>query len=220
MKLINNYMKKIISIIFLIKFISIPVHAESIKDIEIEGISIGDSALKYFDEELIKMSSHKIPRTDNKYVFAAIYDNRFGEYSNTSKFKYKIYDVIEIYWLKNDKNYTIEVLAGALSKNVGKSFSSEKECVSLKENIFDEIKPMYPDAKVIRRDEAAAVDTTGKSMSYRTGLKIDPKSKFYEVEISCIYYKGKIAETYESSAGVVIKTDKYNDWLSKQVLVN
>ena len=57
-------------------------------------------------------------------------------------------------------------------------------------------------------------------MSYRTGLKIDPKSKYYEVEISCIYYKGKIAETYESSAGVVIKTDKYNDWLSKQVLVN
>ncbi|MDA9703632.1 hypothetical protein N9U73_02220 [Candidatus Pelagibacter bacterium] len=213
-------MKKIITIIFLIKLISIPVHAESIKDIEIEGISIGDSALKYFDEELIKMSSHKIPRTDNKYVFAAIYDNRFGEYSNTSKFKYKIYDVIEIYWLKNDKNYTIEVLAGALSKNVGKSFSSEKECVSLKENIFDEIKPIYPDAKVIRRDEPAAVDATGKSMSYRTGLKIDPKSKFYEVEISCIYYKGKIAETYESSAGVVIKTDKYNDWLMKQVLVN
>ena len=52
-------MKKIITIIFLINLISIPVHAESIKDIEIEGISIGDSALKYFDEELIKMSHTK-----------------------------------------------------------------------------------------------------------------------------------------------------------------
>ena len=213
-------MKKIISIIFLINFISIYAHAESIKDIEIEGISIGDSALKYFDEELIKISSHKLPKTDNKYVFAAIYDSRFSEYTNVSKFKYKVYDVIEIYWKKSDKNYTIEVLAGALSKNIGKSFSSEKECISLKENIFDEIKPLYPDAKVLRSDEPATVDPTGKSKSYRTGLKINPKSKYYEVEISCIYYKGKTAKKYESSAGVVIKTDRYNNWLGEQALIN
>ena len=213
-------MKKIISIIFLINFISIYAYAESIKDIEIEGISIGDSALKYFDEELIKISSHKLPKTDNKYVFAAIYDSRFSEYNNVSKFKYKVYDVIEIYWKKSDKNYTIEVLAGALSKNIGKSFSSEKECISLKENIFDEIKPMYPDAKVLRRDEPAPVDPTGKSKVYRSGLKINPKSKYYEVEVSCIYYKGKTAKTYESSVGVVIKTDRYNNWLGEQALVN
>ena len=136
-------MKKIISIIFLINFISIYAYAESIKDIEIEGISIGDSALKYFDEELIKISSHKLPKTDNKYVFAAIYDSRFSEYINVSKFKYKVYDVIEIYWKKSDKNYTIEVLAGALSKNIGKSFSSEKECISLKENILSKFSLLF-----------------------------------------------------------------------------
>ena len=213
-------MKKILTIIVFNLFIIYPTQAESIKDIEIEGISIGDSALKYFDEELIKISSHKLPKTDNKYVYAAIYDSRFSEYNNVSKFKYKVYDLIEIYWKKSDKNYTIEVLAGALSKNFGKSFSSEKECISLKENIFDEIKPMYPDAKVLRRDEPAPVDPTGKSKAYRSGLKINPKSKYYEVEVSCIYYKGKTAKTYESSVGVVIKTDRYNNWLGEQALVN
>ena len=213
-------MKKIISIIFLISFISISAHAESIEDIEIEGLSIGDSALKYFSKDLIDISSSNIPRTDNKYRYAAIYDSRFSEYDNSSKFKYKVYDVIEIYYLKNDKDYIIHGLAGALSKNIGKRFVSEKECIALKENIFDEIKPLYPEAKILQKDMPAPVDTTGKSMSYRKGLKINPNSKWFEIEITCIFYKGKFAKDYESTAGVVIKTDEYNDWLNKQALVN
>tara|TARA_B100001057_G_scaffold480029_1_gene552397 strand:- start:5508 stop:6149 length:642 start_codon:yes stop_codon:yes gene_type:complete len=213
-------MKKIISIIFLISLISISAHAESIEDIEIEGLSIGDSALKYFSKDLIEISSSNLPRTDNKYRYAAIYDSRFSEYDNSSKFKYKVYDVIEIYYLKNDKDYIIHGLAGALSKNFGKRFVSEKECIALKENIFDEIKPLYPDAKIIRRDNPAPVDPTGKSMAYRNALKINPNSKWFEVEIMCIFYKGKYTKDYESTAGVVVKTDKYNDWLNKQALMN
>ena len=213
-------MKKFFLIIFLINFISISSNAESIKDIEIEGISIGDSALKYFSKDLIEISSHNIPRSNNKYRYAAIYDSRFSNYSNTSKFKYKVYDVIELYYLKNDKDFIIHGLAGALSKNFGKRFSSVKECIALKENIFDTIKPLYPKAKILRKDTPAPVDPTGKSMAYRNGLKINPNSKWYEVEITCIFYKGKYAKKYESTAAVILKTDEYNDWLSKQALVN
>ena len=140
-------MKKFILIIFLINIIFISAHSESIKDIEIEGISIGDSALKYFSKDLIEISSHNLPRTDSKYRYATIYDSRFSNYSNSANFKYKVYDVIEIYYLKNDNDFIIHGLAGALSKNFGKRFVSEKECISLKENIFDEIKPLYPEAK-------------------------------------------------------------------------
>ena len=213
-------MKKIISMIFLINLISVSAHAESIKDIEIEGLSIGDSALKYYSKDLIEISSHNIPRTDNKYRYAAIYDSRFSKYSNSAKFKYKVYDVIEIYYLKNDKDFIIHGLAGGLSKNFGKRFVTEKECITLKENIFNEIKPLYPNAKIMRKDEPAAVDPTGKSKSYRNGLKINPNSRWFEVEISCIFYRGKYAKEYESTAGVVVKTDKINDWLDKQALLN
>ena len=213
-------MKKFILIIFLINIIFISAHSESIKDIEIEGISIGDSALKYFSKDLIEISSHNLPRTDSKYRYATIYDSRFSNYSNSANFKYKVYDVIEIYYLKNDNDFIIHGLAGALSKNFGKRFVSEKECISLKENIFDEIKPLYPEAKILRKNMPAPVDPTGKSMSYRNGLKINPNSKWFEIEITCIFYKGKFAKDYESTAGVVIKTDEYNDWLQKQALVN
>ena len=99
-------------------------------------MSVGDSALKYFSKELIEISSHNMPRTNNKYQYAVIYDNRFSEFSNSSNFKFEIYDLIEIYYLKNDKDFIIHGLAGALSKNFGKRFSSEKECITLKENIL------------------------------------------------------------------------------------
>ncbi len=213
-------MKKIILLICLINFVTISSHAESIKDIEIEGMSIGDSALKYFDKDLIEISSANLPRTDNKYRYAAIYDIRFNNYSNSSKFKYEVYDVIEIYYLKDDKDFIIHGLAGALSKNFGKRFTSKDECIALKEKIFDEIKPLYPEANILRSDNPTPVDPTGKSMAYRTGLKINPNSKWFEVEVSCIFYKGKYAKNYESTAGVVVKTDDYNDWLSEQALNN
>ena len=106
-------MKKILYIIFLINFISFSSYAESIKDIEIEGISVGESALKYFDKNLIESSSHDIPRTDNNYRYASIYDGRFRDipeysgYQNIAKFNYEVYDVIEINYLKDDKDFII-----------------------------------------------------------------------------------------------------------------
>ncbi len=209
----------------MINFISFSSYAESIKDIEIEGISVGESALKYFDKNLIENSSHDIPRTDNKYRYASIYDGRFRDipeysgYQNLAKFNYEVYDVIEINYLKDDKDFIIYGVAGSLSKNFGKRFTSEKECIALKEKIFDEIKPLYPNAKVLRKDTPAPVDPTGKSKAYRTALGINPKAKWFEVEIACIYYKGKYAKEFESSAGVIVKTEDYNNWINKQALV-
>ena len=47
-------MKKFVTIIILNLFFVTSSHADDIRDLQIEGISIGDSALKYFSKELIK----------------------------------------------------------------------------------------------------------------------------------------------------------------------
>ena len=211
-------MRKIFFAILLNIFFTNSIYSEDISDIQIEGISIGESALKYFSKSLLKSSTVKIPRSDNKYSFAPIYDKRFENYINHAKFDYSTYDVIEIYFLTDDKDYKIHALSGALTKNFGKKFKTEKECINLKESIFDEVKEYLGDPKELHMDEPAAVDKTRKSMSYRSGLKINPNSKYYEVEVSCIFYKGKIRNDYESSVGIVIKTDEYQDWLFKQNL--
>ena len=72
--------------------------------------------------------------------------------------------------------------------------------------------------KISLKNMPAPVDPTGKSMFYRNGLKINPNSKWFEIEITCIFYKGKFAKDYESTAGVVIKTDEYNGLVGKNRL--
>ena len=43
-------MKKILGIVFLSLFLSTSAHTDNIRDFKIESISIGDSALDYFNE--------------------------------------------------------------------------------------------------------------------------------------------------------------------------
>ena len=43
-------MKKLLGIVFLVLLLSTSAHSDNIKDFMIENISIGDSALDYFNE--------------------------------------------------------------------------------------------------------------------------------------------------------------------------
>ncbi len=209
-------MKKFLIIIILSLYFVSPSQADDIKDIQIEGISIGDNAIDYFSERVLKESTLKIPDTDNNFSFAAIYDKKFGEYSNVSNFNYNTFDAVEIYFLTNDKNYKIYGLAGALTKNIGKKFKTEKECIKKKEEIYSDIKPIFKNSISISDSSYAPLDKEKKSKFYRTFLKLSTNSKFYEVEVSCIYYKGKISKTYESNVGISLLSNEFNEWKGKQ----
>ena len=50
-------MKKILTLFILIFFFNLHVQAENIEDFEIEGISLGDSALEFFTEAQIKKNT-------------------------------------------------------------------------------------------------------------------------------------------------------------------
>ena len=49
-------MKKILGVVFLSFFLSTSVHSDNIKNFKIENISIGDSALDYFNQSQIENS--------------------------------------------------------------------------------------------------------------------------------------------------------------------
>ena len=77
-------------------------YADDIRDFQIEGMSIGDSALDYFSEAHLE---------NNEQDW---YKNK--EYS-TSSFPGKgIYDYFQISYKSEDDNYTIEALVGGLEK--------------------------------------------------------------------------------------------------------
>ena len=95
-------MKKLSIYLFLILFgFSAQSYADDISDFEIGGISIGDSALKYYSEKKIKK------RTENIYG-----DNLYTQFTSTSKNSNSEYDSHQIHYKLGDKNYIIESVAG------------------------------------------------------------------------------------------------------------
>ena len=87
-------MKKIFVILFL--FFSSSLFAEDISDFEIEGISIGDSALEYFTKEDI------IKNTFNYFK-----DKTYTPVQNNGPLFFKIYDAVDFAYKTNDKKYII-----------------------------------------------------------------------------------------------------------------
>ena len=209
-------MKKLLAIIVLSLCFTTPCQANDIRDIQIEGISIGDNAIDYFSKSVLNVSTIEIEGTDKKISFAPIYDKRFKKYENISNFNYESFDLIEIYFLSNDRNYKILGLAGGLSKNYGNRFKTEKECIKKKDEIYSDIKPLFKEAKISNSTTYHPLDKTKKSKFHRTSLKLKPDSKFHEVEITCVYYKGEMSKIRESTAGIALFSNEFIEWKTKQ----
>ena len=89
-------MKKTL-ILFVLLFSSF-VFAEDISDFEIEGMSIGDSLLEYFSEEIILNSIMDYDYADDEF-----YQLLLLKKNNN----FKVYEALQINLKTNDKNYII-----------------------------------------------------------------------------------------------------------------
>ena len=94
-------MKRILSylIIFFCYSLVTNVKADDISDFQIEGMSIGDSLLDYFNEDEINNSKRNYG-SNLKYYVVGIYKN------------IEIYDTVDIYLKSGDKNYEIKSIGG------------------------------------------------------------------------------------------------------------
>ena len=111
--------------------------ADDIRDFEIEGISLGDSALKFFSENEIKKNI-KDWYQDKTYTYSAIVKNNF-----------ELYDKIGFFYKTNDDNYKIVSLSAYLwckesitdclnnQKKVKEDFSIIFKDLSQKDNVFN-----------------------------------------------------------------------------------
>ncbi len=172
--------------------------ADNIRDFEIEGISIGDSALDYFSKKQLDNKSYTFSDND-KYLTSYFYKSEF-----------KNYEGIEVSYLKNDKNYTIKGISG------GNTVISLDECKKKYNKIKKDLNNYFKDADSMDDDGLHPSDTTGKSKYFRTSYSINPNSNYFEIETSCIFYEGEAAKKFTSNAGVTIKDTDMNDWLNNE----
>ena len=191
-------MKRLLLILILTCSFQTLTKADDIRDFEIEGISIGDSALDHFSKKQLDDKSYTFSASD-KYLTSYFYKSEFQNY-----------DAVEVSYLKNDKNYIIKGISG------GNTVTSLDDCKKKYNKIKKDLNNYFKDADSMDDEGLHPSDTTGKSKYFRTSYLINPNSNYFEIETSCIFFEGEAAKKFTSNVGVTIKDTDMNDWLNNE----
>ena len=124
-------MKKLLGILVLGLFLITPSQADDIRDFQIEGISVGDSALDYFSEDEIK----------NAYTNYYPKSRKFYQISFTV-LESEIYKVVNINLKKNDDKYIIYAIKGL--KNYD---NRHKKCLEKNQDLVNAILSIVKNTK-------------------------------------------------------------------------
>ena len=190
-------MKKLLGILVLsLLWCNVSV-ADDISDFELEGISIGDSALDYFSESEIKENSHDYYKNKTFTPFE-IYKKPF----------FKDYEFVGAAYKTGDNNYIIHEIKGVIEYPL-----YIKSCYKKMDEISKEI------SEILEYVEGVKVKKERDSIMY--GLEESNESKFsYDeytfktgdsIEVHCYDYSKKTP--YKDALQVAISTKEFNDFL-------
>lgn len=183
--------KKIILIFFLIFNLNfIHSFANDINEIELDGMSLGDSLLNYYSKKEIK--DNKINYFPDERQYFIVFYNK-----NLSRF-----DDMEIYLKTNDKNYTMR------SINAGLYPKSLKECISVKDDIKNEISSAL-NIKFKKDDDYHSYYTN----TYIYGDIVYLDGGFISLE--CMYYSEKDKKKFPNlldNLSVTLSLNEVNSW--------
>ncbi len=183
-------MKKILTIFFLKFFIITTSWSDDIKDLSIEGISIGESALQFYNANKIESLKKRSPYKDDS----------FYEVEFLGKDKY---ESIGIVFKKGDKKYIIYSVRGW-------NLIDYKKCIKEKKSVVKEIKS---DLKILneRNYKNNFSNTYGKSFAEITDLKVQSGL----VRVWCEHFdkNHKVAKQWDDAINIDLSANEYIEWL-------
>ena len=187
-------MKRLLLILILSFSFQSQVTADDIKDFEIEGMSIGDSALKYFteDEIIINIRKNSYEGSDGLFFDAQFEDNN-----------YELYEQVTLTFKKYDKKYTIYSLGGLIFYD-----NDKPNCINDYKKIAKDVEKLFPNHKQNTLDNQHPQDPTGKSLI--NGITFLDEN-YSGAEISC-YSWSKEMDIYDYVL-VAIDTSEFGQWL-------
>ena len=191
-------MKKFLSILVLcLLFISAPSRADDISDFEIEGISIGDSALDFFTERQIKDNSFDYY---NDKLFTPV-QTEYLPFFNT-------YDGLDFDFKTNDKDYIIHALYGIIDypTNIKDCYKKMDEIkLSMIELFQDNVE--YSKKKAIK-DPKRTGDSSGKTIGTYVNFWFNNGDR---ASITCYDYSEEFEGRDNLTVGV--QTKEQNNFL-------
>ena len=189
-------MKKLL-LIFIMTFIFHNlIKADDIKNFEIEGISLGDSALDYFDiNEIIQRKENGFVYEKKDFFSATFYEKNF----------FKKYDNVQLHLKKDDNNYIIYSVGGQmkLDNYQNKCFDTMDEVLSSIKNLFTKAK--FYDAGIT--DWTYSKNKNTKVKSYYLSLKSND-----EISIQC-YDHPKDSEDFKDNLLIALDSAEFVNWL-------
>ena len=180
-------MRIFLSILLLLFSLQSWTKANDISEFQIEGMSIGDSLLNYFNEEYIleefEIGKNEYNWTDQK--FADVY--KYGEV--------ELYDNVNFSVKRKDKKYIIYAITGQITYN------NINDCLYKQKEIENDFSTLLGDKN--------PQDMTGKSKIHRIVFEFKSMDK---IEIVCFDLAKHMNQPSGLDVGIV--SAEYRKWLN------
>lgn len=194
-------MKRLLLILILTLSINTLSKAEGISDFEIEGMSIGDSLLTFFDKN--KISKSIVDWYDdlekNKYVSLAFNSNNFNQY-----------DFVDVWTKYGDKKFKIIAIAGVDYFGKNKQINDIEHCYVKQLKIAEDISRLFSNSQM---DGPHTIthesDLSGKS-SY-TDIYFDIDNK-HEAVVGCYDWNENLKDK-KDHIYITLRSKKFAAWL-------
>ena len=189
--------KIFLSVLILILSFQPWTKADDISEFEIEGISIGDSALEHFNiNELINDKTYYYK--NKKYAGIIYFDNL------------EIYDDLQITFDPNDKNFKIVAIEGGLIFK-----ENFKDCFKKQNEIVKDFEKIFPNLKKISYEQSHDIDKSGNSKGKAVDFEFKNRDS---IRVICMDWSEELTKknNWFDNLAVSVITDQFLDWVSNE----
>ena len=192
-------MKKFLTIIILNLCFIIPSQADDISDLQIDGMSIGNSLLDYFSEEEIKF---QLSRTVGKYKSKKIKRVYFNTKGDSKYSQYNFHFI-------TDSSYRIVNVSGLMIYE-----NKIDECYKKQKEIINDIEKTFKNTSKETNEFKHPADKSGKSKVNQINLKL----KNGRIRAECRSWSKKIKKEkpWRDTLSIVLDSNEYLYWLQKE----
>ena len=191
-------MKKLLGIVVLGLLLSLSAKADDIKEFEIEGMSIGDSLLKFYKKDKVIDRIENQPQyyKDNEYILLTFYN------------KTENYDGFKFHIKRDDANYIIHMASGYKLMNFQKCNDKKNEISKQLEEIFG------ANSRQDGSIQKHSYDKTGNSIGIQTAFQLSNG----RIRVLCMDWSEKLTKEklWNDKLTVDIYTSEFRDWLTNK----
>ena len=206
MKITSYYIfKKILfSLIIILSLQSFTI-ADDIQDLEIEGMSVGDSLLNYMSEIEIKKEI-EVTKSHYSYLEDPLRFREVYFFSNNNNFN--TYKTVSVMFKNNDNKYKIVFIRGM--KDYVENLQG---CISKRSEISEEIETIIPKYSKDFREGKSRLDKSGKSTTNNIYYIFNSGNG---IILACNNWEEKLRKKNNWTEGlsVVLRTNEGGSWLN------